>query len=70
MRRRFLLKGTTSMSSNQRNGFSSPVNQSNVDYIDSLYVEYKQNPDAVTIEWKRFFEGLEFGGNESNILTA
>lgn len=49
------------MSTNQRNGFSSPVNHSNVDYIDSLYSEYKQNPDAVALEWKRFFEGLEFG---------
>lgn len=69
MRRRFLLKGTTSMSTNQRNGFSSPVNQSNVDYIDSLYVEYKQNPDAVSIEWKRFFEGLEFGQTGTSGLS-
>jgi len=65
MRRRFLLKGTTAMSTNQRNGFSSPVNHSNVDYIDSLYLEYKQNPDAVALEWKRFFEGLEFGQSRS-----
>lgn len=53
------------MSTNQRNGFSSPVNHSNVDYIDSLYLEYKQNPDAVALEWKRFFEGLEFGQSGS-----
>lgn len=53
------------MSTNQRNGFSSPVNHSNVDYIDSLYLEYKQNPDAVALEWKRFFEGLEFGQSRS-----
>ncbi|MBL7542969.1 MAG: 2-oxoglutarate dehydrogenase E1 component [Bdellovibrionaceae bacterium] len=53
------------MSSNQRNGFSSPVNHANADYIDSLYTEYRQNPDAVTIEWKRFFEGLEFGQSGS-----
>ncbi len=57
------------MSTNQRNGFSSPVNQSNVDYIDSLYGEYKQNPDSVTIEWKRFFEGLEFGQTGTSGLS-
>ena len=49
------------MSSNHRNGTTSAVNQSNVDYIESLYVEFKQNPDSVSLEWKRFFEGLEFG---------
>lgn len=53
------------MSTNQRNGFSSPVNHSNADYIDSLYLEYKKNPDAITVEWKRFFEGLEFGQSGS-----
>lgn len=39
----------------------SPINHSNVDFIESLYSEYKQNPDSILLEWRRFFEGLEFG---------
>lgn len=32
----------------------------NVDYIDSLYQDYLKSPDSVSLEWKRFFEGMEF----------
>lgn len=32
----------------------------NVDYIESLYQVYQKTPDAVPLEWKRFFEGMEF----------
>lgn len=54
------------MSTNQRNGATvSGINQSNAEYIDSLYLEFKQNPDSVSVEWKRFFEGLEFGQSGS-----
>lgn len=57
------------MSTNQRNGFNSAVSQSNVEYIDSLYTEYKHNPDSVALEWRRFFEGLEFGQSGSLRLS-
>lgn len=43
---------------------SSPLNHSNLDYIESLYSDFKSNPDTVTLEWRRFFEGLEFGQNQ------
>lgn len=51
------------MSTNRTN--ASPVNHSNAEYIDSLYLEFKKNPESVTIDWKRFFEGLEFGQSGS-----
>ncbi|RMG60402.1 MAG: 2-oxoglutarate dehydrogenase E1 component [Bacteroidetes bacterium] len=30
------------------------------EYIDNLYQAYRENPDAVDPEWKRFFSGFEF----------
>ena len=36
------------------------MNQSNAEYIDSLYQQYLKSPDTVEVEWKRFFEGMEF----------
>lgn len=36
------------------------MNQSNAEYIDNLYQDYLKSPDSVGIEWKRFFEGMEF----------
>ena len=38
----------------------SYMNQSNAEYIDSLYQDYLKSPDSVEVEWKRFFEGMEF----------
>lgn len=37
------------------------MNTSNLDYIEGLYSQYKANPDSVDFEWKRFFEGVDFG---------
>src|SRR5436309_1515537 len=29
-------------------------------YIESLYEEFKKNPNNVDAEWKKFFEGFDF----------
>ena len=36
------------------------MNHMNLDYLESLYNQYKTSPDSVGIEWKRFFEGMQF----------
>lgn len=36
------------------------MNHLNLDYLESLYAQFKTAPDSVGIEWKRFFEGVEF----------
>ena len=37
------------------------ASRSNIEYIDSLYLNYKQNPQSVALEWQKFFEGFELG---------
>ncbi len=32
------------------------------DYIESLYIEYRQDPGSVDESWRKFFEGFEFAG--------
>lgn len=41
-------------------------------WIDSLYKEYHSNPDSVDYEWKKFFEGFDFGvkGLSGNGFTS
>ena len=41
----------------------SYANRANLEYIDQLYQTYQQDPESVEIEWRRFFEGMEFGMN-------
>ncbi|MBC7743287.1 MAG: 2-oxoglutarate dehydrogenase E1 component [Bdellovibrionaceae bacterium] len=36
------------------------MNHMNLDYLESLYNQYKTSPDSVGLEWKRFFEGVQF----------
>ncbi len=43
----------------------SYMNQYNAEYIDGLYQEYLKSPDSVNVEWKRFFEGMEFSKDGS-----
>jgi 2-oxoglutarate dehydrogenase E1 component len=38
----------------------SYVSSSDNVFIDSLYADYKRNPDSVDISWKQFFRGVEF----------
>lgn len=33
-------------------------------YIDSLYTDYRKNPDSVDEEWGKFFEGFDFAGEK------
>ncbi len=37
----------------------------NLDYIESLFNQYKQSPESVGVEWQRFFEGFQFGQDGS-----
>lgn len=39
----------------------SYVSSSDNAFIDSLYSDYKKNPDSVDNSWKQFFRGVEFG---------
>lgn len=57
----------------------SYVGNSDVSAIDSLYQQYKQNPESVDISWQRFFEGFEFrqtefealpGGSSGNVVSG
>lgn len=36
------------------------LNHMNLEYLESLYNQFKTSPESVGIEWKRFFEGVEF----------
>jgi 2-oxoglutarate dehydrogenase E1 component len=38
----------------------SYVGNADVNAIDHLYKQYRQNPESVDIGWKKFFEGFEF----------
>lgn len=37
----------------------------NMEYIEALYQDFKANPDSVSADWRRFFEGVEFGQDHS-----
>lgn len=39
----------------------SYVSSSDNAFIDSLYTDYKKNPDSVDSSWRQFFRGVEFG---------
>lgn len=36
------------------------MNHMNLEYLESLYNQFKISPDSIELEWKRFFEGVEF----------
>ena len=38
----------------------SYVGNADVNAIDNLYNQYRQDPESVDIGWKKFFEGFEF----------
>lgn len=44
----------------------SSVNRANLEYIEQLYREFKNNPQSVTADWQKFFEGVEFA-QEGNL---
>jgi 2-oxoglutarate dehydrogenase E1 component len=45
------------------------MNRSNLDYIEGLYQQYKANPESVTTDWKKFFEGFDFAADGSMGLS-
>ncbi len=41
------------------------LNRANMDYIEALFQQYLQNPQAVSSDWRCFFNGLQLGQNQS-----
>ncbi len=37
------------------------ANRANLEIIEDLYKQFKTNPTSVSLDWQRFFEGVEFG---------
>ena len=42
------------------------LNRNNLDYIENLFQQYRENPDQVSKEWKMFFHGVEMAQNLSS----
>lgn len=40
--------------------FPSIISNAHPSYIESLYRDFQQDPDAIDQEWRKFFEGFEF----------
>lgn len=40
---------------------NSYAQMGNLDYIEQMYHQFKADPSSVSTDWKRFFEGVEFG---------
>lgn len=38
----------------------SYISNAHPDYIESLYSDFKINPESIDVEWKKFFEGFDF----------
>lgn len=47
------------------NPANESINIANLDYIEMLYGQYKSNPQSLETEWRRFFEGVDFGQGSS-----
>ena len=39
----------------------SYLNNSNPEFIEDIYAQYRENPESVDASWKYFFDGLELG---------
>lgn len=48
----------------------SYLGNGDVNAIEALYQQYKNDPDAVDISWRRFFEGFEFRKSEFDMLPG
>jgi 2-oxoglutarate dehydrogenase E1 component len=42
---------------------SSYATRDNLDYIDGLFQQYRTNPNTVSTDWQKFFEGVEFASD-------
>lgn len=38
------------------------MNRSNLEYLETVFAQYKADPSQVTSEWRHFFEGMEYAG--------
>ena len=38
----------------------SYISNAHPNVVESLYKEFKLNPDSIELEWKKFFEGFDF----------
>lgn len=47
------------------NSNSNSINVSNIDIVEDLYKQFKADPNAVSNDWKRFFEGVDFAQDGS-----
>lgn len=36
------------------------MNHMNLEYLESLYNQFKKSPESIELEWRRFFEGVDF----------
>jgi 2-oxoglutarate dehydrogenase E1 component len=43
----------------------SYLNRPNLEYIEGLYQNFRQNPESIDSEWRLFFQGVEFAQNLS-----
>jgi 2-oxoglutarate dehydrogenase E1 component len=41
----------------------------NLEYIESLYTQFEKNPDSVSMEWQRFFQGVDFASAQGMGLS-
>lgn len=44
----------------------SYLNRPNLEFIEGLYQNFRQNPESIDGEWRLFFEGVEFAQNLSS----
>jgi 2-oxoglutarate dehydrogenase complex dehydrogenase (E1) component-like enzyme len=44
---------------------SNYASRANLDFLEQLYQDFQKNPESVSLEWKRFFEGFDFGQTKS-----
>lgn len=44
---------------------NSYAQRGNLEYIEQLYKQYQADPDSVSPDWKRFFEGVDFAQDGS-----
>ncbi len=45
------------------------MNHMNLDYLESLYLQFKKSPESLELEWRRFFEGVDFSKDNGNSLS-
>lgn len=50
-------------------GQASYASRANLDYIEQQYAQYKADPQSVSIDWQKFFEGFEFAQDGSMGLS-